>query len=298
MKVDAVFEGGGIKGLAYIGAIEIMEEAGYKWERLAGTSVGSIVASLLAVGYNAKELKRLMIELPFEKIEKKTTVGNIPIIGSWLSLSINNGIYRMTILEEWLNMALKAKGIRCFGDLPENKLKIVITDLSRNRMSILPDDLPLYNVDPKSFPIASAVLMSNSIPFFFIPSKLNGNVIVDGGVLSNYPIWIFDVDGMPRWPTIGFRLSGPSAISQPSRVNGPVKTTLAIIRTMLEAHDKKYINSHNATRTVFIKNIDVGATDFNISNKQKFQLIELGRNSTYNFIKDWKFINYVKQYRI
>lgn len=80
--------------------------------------------------------------------------------------------------------------------------------------------------------------MSSSIPFFFIPSKLQGNVIVDGGILSNYPIWIFDTNGIPRWPTIGFRLSGPSLVPQTSQITGPVNTTIAMIRTMIEAHDK------------------------------------------------------------
>jgi NTE family protein len=297
MKIDGVFEGGGIKGLAYVGAIDVMEEAGYQWNRIAGTSVGSIIASLLAVGYSGQELSSLMLELPFEKFEKKTKIGKLPLIGPWLSLTIDNGIYKMTVLEEWISMALKEKGVVTFGDLPENKLKIVIADISQNRMSILPDDLPYYGVDPKAFPIAKAVQMSSAIPFFFIPSNLQGNVIVDGGLLSNYPIWIFDVDGLPRWPTFGFRLSGPSLVSQPSQIIGPVNTTIALIRTMIEAHDKRYIDSHSAARTVFIKNINVGTTDFYISHTKKLHLIGLGRKSAKKFLENWNFENYVKQYR-
>ncbi|WNF35089.1 patatin-like phospholipase family protein [Bacillaceae bacterium IKA-2] len=298
MKIDGVFEGGGIKGLAHIGAISVIEEAGYKWERLAGTSAGSIIAALLAVGYRASEIKDLMLDFPYEKIEQRGMLAKFPLVGPILSLLFKNGIYKLTVLEQWMEQALKKKGKTTFGDLPENKLKIVITDISNNRMSILPDDLPFYGVDPLTFPISRAVQMSSSIPFFFIPEKIKDNTIIDGGALSNYPIWIFDSAGIPRWPTIGFCLSGQSLSFHPSKIRGPVSKTLAIIRTMLDAHDKQYIEKKAAVRTIFITGITVGATDFKISQKDKQALIEVGRNSASKFLQQWDFQKYIKEYRI
>ncbi|OIJ12060.1 phospholipase [Anaerobacillus alkalilacustris] len=297
MKVDGVFEGGGIKGLAHIGAISVFEEAGYKWERLAGTSAGSIVAALLAVGYSSSEIKDLMIDFPFEEIEQKTWLSKIPLVGPMISLTFKNGIYKLTVLEKWMEQVLKKKGKTTFGDLPEGKLKIVIADISRNRMTILPDDLPFYGIDPDTFPISKAVKMSSSIPFFFVPDQIKGYTIVDGGLLSNYPIWIFDVEGIPRWPTIGYRLSGPKLLNEKTKIRGPVTKALAIIRTMLEAHDKQYIEKDGAVRTVFISKIEVGATDFRISKKQKLHLVELGRKSAQEFLKEWDFQQYIKDYR-
>ncbi|MFZ3589904.1 hypothetical protein ACOI1C_11625 [Bacillus sp. DJP31] len=108
-------------------------------------------------------------------------------------------------------------------------------------MSILPDDLPRYGIEPKLFLIAFAVLISSSIPFFFIPRNLKVKVVVvDGGILINYPIWIVDLEEIPKWPTIGFRLSGQSIILQPTQLIGPVNTTIPLIRSMFEAHDKRH----------------------------------------------------------
>jgi NTE family protein len=298
MNIDGVFEGGGIKGLAHLGAIEVMEKAGYRWERLAGTSAGSIVAALLAVGYNAKEIIQLMLEFPFEKIEQKTPLSRLPLLGPWLSLTFLNGVYKLTVLEKWMKDVLWKKGKYSFGDLPENKLKIVTTDLSKNRMTILPDDLPLYGVNPKTFPISRAVLMSCSVPFIFVPNHIRGNTIVDGAILSNYPIWIFDSEGLPRWPTIGFRLSGPEFVPQSEKIKGPVKTMFALARTMMEAHDKRYIEKAAVARTVFIKGIEIGITDFRLDFERKLQLIELGRTAAHRFLDDWDFTQYIKSYRI
>lgn len=296
MKIDAVFEGGGIKGLAYLGAIEVMEDAGYQWNQLAGTSAGSIVATLLAVGYSGNELFNQFSTFPYETLKKKTRLSQLPYIGPWLSLWFYNGLYKMTPLEEWMNDALKEKGIYQFGDLPDNKLKIIITDISKNRMTILPDDLPRYGIDPSTFPLALAVRMSSSIPFFFLPGNLNGNTILDGGLLSNYPIWIFDSKEKPRWPTFGFRLSGPSVVTQPQEIKGTIDFTLGLVRTMIEAHDKRYIENHDAARTIFIKDISVGATEFNLTLKDKTHLIELGRESARKFLNNWDFNEYLNVY--
>jgi NTE family protein len=298
MKVDAVFEGGGVRGIAFLGAAEEMEKGGFEWENLAGTSAGSIIAALLSVGYNSQELKEIFLSFPFEKMEKKAGLNKVPVVGKWLSLNFFNGIYSSEVIESWLNMHLRKKGILTFADLPENKLKIIVTDLSQNRVSILPDDLPHYKIDPSSFSIALAVRMSCSIPFFFRPLMLSNNVIVDGGVLSNFPIWIFDTPGSPVRPTFGFRLSGTKILTQPKIIEGPIDLAVALVRTMMDAHDNRYIDSHSAARTIFIKDIHVATTHFNITLDEKLQLIGLGRRAVRDFISKWNFQKYIQQQRL
>ncbi|HJV47600.1 MAG TPA: patatin-like phospholipase family protein [Bacillota bacterium] len=298
MRVDAVFEGGGVRGIAFLGAIEEMESAGYSWGNLAGTSAGSIIAALLAVGYSSRELMELFLSFPFQEIEKKTGICKIPLVGPWLSLQFNNGIYSSDIIETWLDKHLQEKGIQTFSDLGENKLKVIITDLSNNRVSILPDDLSFYHIEPGAFSIARAVRMSCSIPFILRPLTLSGNVIVDGGVLSNYPIWIFDnQDHPPMWPTIGFRLSGHSFMPQPKEILGPIDLSISLVRTMVDGHDNRYIDSHSAARTVFIKGIKVGSTDFDLPMETKLQLVQLGRIAVKEFISKWNFQKYIRDHR-
>lgn len=298
MKVDAVFEGGGIKGLAFLGAIERLEEAGYEWERTAGTSAGSIMAALLAAGFTAKETKKLFLQFPYERIEYRTGICRVPYVGRWASLAFYNGIYNLCTLENWLTTELKKKGKLTFGDLPKDKLKIVVADITQNRMVIFPDDLPQYGVDPDRFPIARAVRMSSSIPFFFRPLSLAGNVMVDGAILSNYPIWIFDREGSPRWPTFGFRLpSKKGEKEEPKKVKGPLQLAVAVVRTMMDGHDNRYIDVHSAARTIFIKDIEVGLTQFNLSMEEKERLVQLGRDSADRFLAKWNFEKYIKLYR-
>ncbi len=71
MKIDVVFEGGGVKGIGLIGAICCFEDYGYEFNMLAGTSAGSIIAALLAVGYTGRELKSIMLELDYNMFFKK-----------------------------------------------------------------------------------------------------------------------------------------------------------------------------------------------------------------------------------
>lgn len=287
MKVDAVFEGGGIKGLAFLGAIERMEEAGYQWERLAGTSAGSIMATLLAAGFTGKEAKRIFMKFPYERIEHRTGISRIPYVGPWASLALYNGIFNLCTLEDWLTVHLRKKGVLTFGDLPKDKLKIVVADITQNRMTILPDDLPSYGVDPERFPLARAVRMSSSIPFYFRPTSLKGNVIVDGAILSNYPIWIFDREDSPRWPTFGFRLPGKKKNEEHQIVKGPLQMAIAIVRTMMDGHDNRYVDTHSAARTIFIKDIEVGLTQFQLSLEDKEKLVQLGRDSAERFLAKW-----------
>jgi len=297
MRVDAVFEGGGIKGLAFLGAVEVLEDAGYKWERLAGTSAGSIIATLLATGMNARDMKGALLSFPFEQLEIEGGMNRIPYLGPYLSVSLYNGIYSLDILQEWLQKQLRRIGKITFGDLPEGKLKIIVTDITRNKMCILPDDLPSYGVNPALFPLAKAVRMSCSVPFIFRPTKLNGSIMMDGGVLSNYPIWIFDSKERPRWPTFGFRLSGIKAIAQPKKIKGPIRLSAAIIRTMLESQDNFSIDEHSTARTITIKGIPFSSTQFTISAEEKEKLIQLGRDSALNFLIHWNFEQYISVFR-
>ncbi len=68
-RVDGVFEGGGVKGIGLVGAVSVIEAAGYEFVNLAGTSAGAIVATLLAAGYSAAELKQTINGIDFNTFE-------------------------------------------------------------------------------------------------------------------------------------------------------------------------------------------------------------------------------------
>ncbi|KHE71986.1 patatin-like phospholipase family protein, partial [Halobacillus sp. BBL2006] len=190
MKVDGVFSGGGVKALAFIGALEELEDQGYTFSRVAGTSAGAILASLNAAGYTAQELKDKLKSLSFEKLVDVPLTDRLLPFMKWLLLYYRLGLYKGNRLESTIEKWLEEKGIRTFADLPHNSLKIICSDLTIGRIVVLPDDLKrVYGIDPATFSVAKAVRMSSGLPYFFIPVKIHGkkgkSVIVDGGVLSN-----------------------------------------------------------------------------------------------------------------
>jgi NTE family protein len=154
MKANAVFEGGGMRGIGIVGALKCMETQGYTWDNVAGTSVGSVIAACIAAGYTAKEIGKLMTSTDFTKFQDKNFVQRFPVIGKAFGLFKEKGIYSGDYIEEWMNNALSAKGVVKFKDISidgESKLKIVASDITNRTMMVLPDDLSKYGIDPMEF---------------------------------------------------------------------------------------------------------------------------------------------------
>jgi predicted acylesterase/phospholipase RssA len=116
-KADAVFEGGGVKGIGLVGAVSEIEKAGYTFENLAGTSAGSIVASLLAVGYNAANIKTELEKLNYNEFKDEGILDKLGAIGKALSIGFEYGIYEGEFFENWLEGLVHAKGKTTFGDI-------------------------------------------------------------------------------------------------------------------------------------------------------------------------------------
>ncbi|MGC5324395.1 patatin-like phospholipase family protein [Brevibacillus sp. SYSU BS000544] len=301
MKADGVFEGGGVKGIALIGAVAEMEEHGYVWDQLAGTSAGSIVAALLSAGYTSRELYEVFDTLDYSMFMRRTGWTRIPIVGPMYNLFWKKGLYSAHPVEEFMNGLLRKKGIRTFGDLPKEKLRIIASDITGGQMLVLPDALSTFGINPDTFPIAQAVRMSSSIPYFFQPATITKDyaphLIVDGALLSNFPVWLFDVPDRPRWPTFGFRLSEEHKVDQPAEIKGIASFSKALLTTMLDAHDRQHIQTAHAVRTIFIPTLGVRTTQFHLSKETRVQLYESGQNAARKFLKTWNFERYVEVFR-
>jgi NTE family protein len=299
-QCDAVFEGGGVKGIAFVGAIQETEARGYRFQRLAGTSAGSMVAALLAAGYNGEDLEQLLGEVSFASFLKQQGLGRLPLIGKAINVVRYAGMYNIKELYQWMDRMLSAKGVRQFGDLEQDKLKIIVSDLTYARMMILPDDLARYGINPRKFPIAMAVAMSCAIPLFFQPVILQGTghsriFVVDGGLLSNFPVWIFDSD-QPRWPTFGYKLKVKGE-DQPNVIRGPISLVKALVNTMLEAHDRLRLEEGDAVRTIVIPIEGIKATQFHLDDNKKKELVQLGREEAKRFFNQWSFSTYLSRHR-
>ncbi|MFV9510813.1 patatin-like phospholipase family protein [Tepidibacillus sp. LV47] len=303
MYADIVIEGGGVKAIGLIGAIYEAEKRGYEWKRLAGTSAGAIIASFLAAGYTSEELKKIMMEMDYKKFIRKKGILHVPFIGPMTNLLRYSGIYSGDALEEWIREKLLAKGVRVFKDL-EKPVYIIASDITNGTLLKLPDDLIQFGIEPSTFEIAKAVRMSTSLPFFFQPVRLKTNdgnkkgyhYIVDGGILSNFPVWIFDSEFYPKWPTFGFRLVSEKT-GKPHMIKGPFSLGYALITTMMDAHDMLHLKEQDFVRTIMVNTLGTKTTEFDISKEQREKLYISGVNSAKKFFNQWNFVKYVSIYR-
>jgi len=310
---DAVFEGGGIKGLALVGALSVVEEAGYQFHNLAGTSAGAIIAALRAAGYTAADLTPIMRDLDFARFLDGGWRW-LPTTSRVLNLALHWGFYKGDVFLHWMEEMLAAKGVHTFADLARPsgsfhradryKLQVVASDLTLGRMIVLPQDAHLYNINPDNLSVALAVRMSMSIPYFFRPVSMRRLgappcYIVDGGLLSNFPISLFDGPGLDQRPTFGFRLAAgdrPQPVRYPIR--GLVSFFAAMFFTAMTASDNRYLDTHDFVRTISIDNKGIPATRFALSTDQKELLYESGREAAATFLEQWDFDEYQRRYRL
>jgi len=327
-RADGVFEGGGVKGIAFAGAIAAAErDAGVKeWVNLAGTSAGSIVAALLVAGYDAAGIQKLLADAKYARFAD-TGPGGVWVSGLFNALFRMRGAAPGRYFLEWMGEQLAAsplakelgKSELTFADvrrldLPPReevpdisdvqyerakyRLHVIGSDITTGRMIILPDDLPDYEdengkpFDKDSFPIVEAVRMSMSYPFLFTPVVLHRQgkpvYVVDGGLLSNFPIWLFD-GPHPKRPTWGFRLHGGSSVEEglPSRKIPRPLWAVPLLKAMFsaatEAWDRQQLSHATSARTVSVPTHQIATTDFGLTRAEADSLYAWGVNAAHDF---------------
>ena len=314
-KADLVLEGGGVKGTGLLGAVTAM--AGLKRTRtsfsaLPGTSAGAIVASFLAAGFSVDELKQIMLEEDFSTFEDESTLfKHFKLLGEGIGLLFHGGLFVGDVLHSWITETLAKRNVHTWKDLarddallpPEQryKLVVVVSDVSRGRELRLPWDYKnQLGLDPDTQPVADAIRASASIPVFFRPLHLRASrdnsagkgyvLCTDGGMLSNYPIDIFDRVNNPRWPTLGVKLSAREQMSQAhwSPNANPVDLARSLLTTTLNARDSLHVDDpYYASRTVFVDTTGYSSTDFHLTNDAKLKLFDNGVAAAQEFLKDW-----------
>src|SRR5262249_59854226 len=83
-QLDGVFEGGGVRGIGLVGALSVIEEAGYEFVNLAGTSAGAIVSTLIAAGYKAAEIRAIIDGIDFKRMTDDAGFGRVPFVAKWI----------------------------------------------------------------------------------------------------------------------------------------------------------------------------------------------------------------------
>jgi NTE family protein len=313
-RADAVFQGGGVKGIALVGALLEFADRGWEeWVSVAGTSAGSIVAAFLGCGYSPTDLEKILRTTPYAKFQDFGRGGEL--LGGGINLITHHGLAHGESFHSWFDDMVEGQ---TFADVEKRgkTLKMIAADITQKAMLVLPDDLPQYldprtdkPIVPSTFKVADAVRMSMSIPFFFQPIELmhaetrRKSTIVDGGMLSNFPVWLFDVaDRDPKRPTFGFRLYGGKSMTPGGlhtlvqRVAWPVAFGWDMFQTSMEAWDKRFMSHSTRVRTCSISAEGVGTVDFDITDADQTKLLESGRRAGKAFLADFHLEDYFNTY--
>lgn len=316
-QADLVLEGGGVKGLGTVGAVLRLLEKGYTFARIAGTSVGAVAGAIVATGTDVLTARRVMSRLELDRVPDRSRP-RLPLVSEGVSLLFSSGAYEGDYIRNWLYRELRELGVTTFADLRRDdedddpnltddqryRLVVTATDITHGRLLRLPWDYPMFNLDPDEQLVADAVRMSMSIPLYFEPCYLTEPVsgdtstIVDGGILSNFPVDIFDrTDGRPsRWPTFGVRLLPdlPAGIDEVFPTFGlptppPMDLLKRVIATAFVGHDQTQLERPEIReRTITVDTSGVGITDFHLSQAGREEMLRKGRKAVDAFLTGWR----------
>ena len=259
-----VMKGGGVKGLAFAGALLELEK--YFWfDRHVGTSAGSIAAVLLAAGYTPAELKKLLEEKNFRDF-LDSRIWNLP----W-NLIFKQGLYPGESVRVWLAELLHKK-ISQVSEIPMSKLNGALVYSSRRGAGTLIFD---SHGERKDTPAAFAVRCSMSIPLFFFPMQVDGRDAFDGGLRNNFPLQRFLADH-PGPNFIALYLGKPDNRSR--RFIGS-----ELLDIVLEGEERNTVDEH-IRDVVVIDTTPIGVVDFRLTSTEKEFLLRVGKAAALKFL--------------
>jgi NTE family protein len=310
---NLVFEGAGIRGIAYAGAIKKLEEKGmlHDVERVGGTSAGAIIALLLSLGYTADEIQTIISNTSFKKFND----GQFFFLGGIHRMKKYYGWYRRKQFEKWLDALIEQKtgdaniSFEEFHRKGYKDLFITGTSLDQQKLIVFS-----YDQFPK-MRVKDAVLISMSIPLYFEAVFMNGDgsiiyhpkekkglhVMVDGGIIANFPIRLFDstrfIDGsIPNrftvnTHTLGFRIDRAEQIASdstmsglaPFYINGFNSYMQAFYAIIVENLNRQNLTKEDWRRTVSINDSDINPRIKKIPKGKIEHLIRNGIDATESF---------------
>lgn len=280
---NLVFEGGGIKGLAYGGALEVLSDQKIlpNITSVAGTSAGSITAMLVALRYSADDIRELLFKLDFQQLQDGGSTGIFRLFRRY-------GFYRGDAYLDLMRCLVEGKTGKkrsTFRDLHDGgflDLRVFSTDLNLGNVRELS-----YRKSP-DFEVALAVRMSGSFPLFFASIEDQRKIFVDGGVVLNYPVNAFDGEAGLNPETLGFILANTSSPPPVRKIDDILTYGKGLFETVLSAQVVGLEhNPANLERTAILNDLGISTLDFNLTAKQKQALIDQGAECTCLYLRDW-----------
>jgi len=310
---NLVLEGAGIRGIAYVGAIEALEKNGVlsNIKNVGGTSAGAIIALTISLGYTPEEIEKILFETNFNKFNS----GSFFLFGGPSRLRKRYGWYNAKKFSRWLDKIIEDKTgngditLAEINAITGRDLFVVVTNLSQQKLVVFSKD---------NFPnmkVKDAVRTSMSIPLYFEAVLIDkqgkihrkqaaGNpfdVYVDGGISGNYPIQIFDstyiednvLVRVPNPKTLGIKIDETEQIQKDRTDQNLVPQDIHNFRDYIQAfyvYTLENLNRCNMTiedwdRTILVASAGLGPKVKKLSKTTKNLLVQSGRDGVLEFFK-------------
>lgn len=304
---NLVFEGGGVRACAFAGAIKCLQQYGVlaNIKRVAGSSAGALAATMIAIGFDAEEFSNNMMTTDFNSFLDANT-GCFSAIKNAVRMFKHYAWHRGDKLEQAIGQLLQKYSGNydlTFADVYQKYGKVLVVTATDVRTA---RTIYFHHLSYPNIKVRTAVRASMGMPLYFPPIELDGMLLVDGGILNNYPIWIFENDTpLPLHSghanlkvhkeciclekTIGFKLVGPDEQPDVLLFHGVLDTSriyyylLAIIECMSWQIERSGIQADYWERTVLIPTLGVKSTDFDLSFSTKQILCDNGYIATSKF---------------
>jgi len=310
---NLVFEGAGIRGIAYSGVIKQLEEFQIidEIEKVGGTSAGAITALMLALGYESGEIYQIISQTEFHKFND----GKFWFFGGFHRMKKKYGWYRGDKFLKWIEQIIERKtgnSETTFKDLNDQGYKgLYVTATCLNKQKLLTFSVETYPL----MKLKDAVRMS--IPLYFEAvfidnngyvydkqdAKKNLDLVVDGGILANYPISMFDKivkDSLgneiriPNSKTIGVRIDSDDQIIKDIKLEGLAPIEIDDIKSYIEAFyvivlenlNRNHLTVQDWERTISVSSVGISPRIKKLEESQKKTLIESGQISAIKYFQN------------
>ena len=274
LKYTCLFGGGAIRGLAYAGAIRAMEELGVEYDIIGGSSVGSIIAALVAVGYKSYEIENYFMKVNFELFKDIH-------FGLGKPFAISKG----EIFMDWLNELLKNKVEGCFNEYVtfrdiKNDLVVLTTDLKHFSPHIFSKTLT------PDFEVARAIKASSSMPGLMAPFTYEEKELVDGDLQKASPMWkLSDALNSSESRILEFRLEGDYNKDDKNPISF-INTIYSCVTDVATEFVTEIYGANDRYDIIRINTGDVFFADFNLDKDSRRKLINLGYEQTMKYFSD------------
>jgi len=299
-----VFSGGGIKGIAYCGALNILEkrhmlhnnDGSRKIIGFAGTSAGSIIAALLAVGYKPCEIKKIMKKMEMrDLVDDKVGIfrDGVHLIGKYGTVP---GNYVLDLIGDLIEAKTGDKDYTIDQLYVKEGIKLVTVGTNVNMCT----SKYFYPNDGSAISIRKAVRISMSIPYLFEPVLHDGDYYVDGGMLDNFPLHVFDGEypgdirarsGLcaPNSQVLGLQIltddctNEEGTLNRREHIDNLLQFSFALIKTFMVENDRRMLTPCNQKRTIRIITPEYSVANFAITKDDKKILMEMGTKHCTNY---------------